>query len=153
MLQRQPDFMDRPSHLNALAFKCGDDSCPSKQCTLLLDEVNVLQLRTLFKTEMPEAGFESAHTKAAVTNTLVKHCTSGISTPTHFNKVEVAILNRCGAYVTAQLCTKSWAIVVAGMGLSTFNKLRAEIPREIVSRKANLATTGSMLQPLMLLGS
>ena len=61
-----PGFMSRPAHLNALAFKCGDESCPSRQCTLLLDEINVYQLRNEWTLQMKEEGVYGEAAKAAV---------------------------------------------------------------------------------------
>ena len=41
---------------------------------------------------------------------------------------------------------KAWAIVVAGMGSSTFDKLRADLPKVYAQRLALVGATGCPLQ-------
>ena len=138
-LGRKPGFQERPSVLNALAYTCGDSSCPSKQCSSVLDEVNLTQLRGSWFVECKSNGYESGDAKGPVMDVLVRHCTSQTEKPTSFEKVSVQITDRRGELVKVELCVKTWAIAVAGMGKSTFDKMRADVPREIESRRNGVA--------------
>ena len=139
-LGRKPGFQERPSVLNALAYKCGDPSCAMKQCTTVLDEVNLTQLRGSWFVECKSNGYESSDARGQpVMDVLVRHCTSGTERPTSFEKVSVQITDRRGELVKVELCVKTWAIAVAGMRKSTFDKMRADVPREIESRRKGAA--------------
>jgi hypothetical protein len=139
-----PGFMSRPAHLNALAFKCGDESCPSRQCTLLLDEINVYQLRNEWALQMKEEGVYGEAAKAAVMRTLVAHCLTGQAARCFFEKVEVSIMNRSGVKAKVHLCAKTWSIVVPGMGQSTFVKLMAKVPASIQQERLYSTDSGSI---------
>jgi hypothetical protein len=136
--------MSRPAHLNALAFKCGDESCPSRQCTLLLDEINVYQLRNEWALQMKEEGVYGEAAKAAVMRTLVAHCLTGQAARCFFEKVEVSIMNRSGVKAKVHLCAKTWSIVVPGMGHSSFVKLRAKVPASIQQERLYSTDSGSI---------
>ena len=65
-LGHAPGYMERPALLNALAFKCGDKLCSSKQCSVLLDEWNVYELRLAWAAQFGPEGAASAAARAAI---------------------------------------------------------------------------------------
>ena len=100
ILGRAPNPMERPSCLNALAFKCGARDCPNAHCLLQLDEVNVMQLRQAWSCDLVGAGYsDHANVKGPVLNTLIQHCTSGVQHPSKFGKIAVSIMDRRGKEV------------------------------------------------------
>ena len=68
-----PHSLERPSLLNALAFRCRSHTCLEGQCTLHLDEINVLQLRQAWDMDCLAAGHDINSRKAAVLHTLAGH--------------------------------------------------------------------------------
>jgi hypothetical protein len=73
------------------------------------------------------------------------HCTPQEAKMTRFAKVEVTIMNRCGLKQKVELCVKTWCIVVAGMGKSTLEKVRASIPDQIQQQRLMVAQHGYMV--------
>ena len=142
-LGHAPGYMERPVLLNALAYKCGDKSCASNQCSVLLDEWNVYELRLAWSAQFGPEGGASQKAKTAVIETLMEHCTTQEVGRTNFTKVEVSITNRRGLQQKVELCVKTWGIVVVGLGRSTFDKMRASIPDQIRTRRAQIALQGT----------
>ena len=104
-LGRKPGFQERPSVLNALAYKCGDPSCPSKQCSCVLDEVNLTQLRGSWFVECKSNGYESSDAKGPVMDVLVRQCTAFL-TPTQPDNYEGGALTALRTETTREsYCT------------------------------------------------
>ena len=61
-----------------------------------------------------------------------------------FRKVQVEIEAPNGLKVRVDLCIATWAVVVAGIGLSTFEKLRAKVP-ELASRSESSSVAPMIL--------
>ena len=61
--------LDRPSMLNALAFKCRGPECADGQCSRQLDELNVFNLRQTWSIECSAFGYD-ASAKEPLFNTL-----------------------------------------------------------------------------------
>ena len=136
VLGRVPDHLDRPSLLNALAFKCKNSKCEHRQCTRLLDEVNVRDLRQLWALKCgQEASFHSS-SRDAVISTFIAHSEQGGKS---FLPVSVAIVNRSGDIQKVSLCISSWAVVVANMGNTTMTKIRADIPNILEQQQCRTA--------------
>ena len=70
-LGRKPGPLERPSLLNALAFKCGGKTCTQKQCSLLLQEINVYHLRQQWSIDMCTSGYKPHDASEAVSTTLM----------------------------------------------------------------------------------
>ena len=123
-LGRAPTLLERPSLLNALAFKCNSKSCFQGQCSLKLAELNVMDLRQTFSTSRLLAGYgDTSHLKKPILNTLASHYDVEKKS---FKEVEVDIQNSRGQIEKVGLCVATWAIAVAGAGKSSFEKMRAE---------------------------
>ena len=124
---------DRPSLLNALAYKCKNTTCLQGQCSLHLNELTLSRARQEFQVEKACNFSESSRLKEAVMPTLLAHYVRPDveGAKGTFRKVSVEIEAANGSKELIDLCIATWAVVIANMGLGTFEKLRADVPKAL----------------------
>ena len=135
--------LDRPSMLNALAFKCRSSECPDGQCSRKLDELNVFHLRQKWSVDCAAFGYDGSCKEP-----LFKSMESFYDRHRKkFRKPSVRITSRSGLQKDVDLCIATWAICVANAGWSTFEKARADVTqnRELKSAAAPKDSTKLLL--------
>ena len=123
-LGRRPTLLERPSLLNALAFKCKGMHCERGQCSLKLAEINVFESRQRWSAALVTGGYAaSGSNRDPVLNTLVSHY--DVKTQA-FKNIEIDVQNNRGISEKVGLCVSTWAVVIANVGKGTMTKLRAD---------------------------
>jgi len=120
----------RPVLLNCLAYKC---RC-KPVCALQLDESNVEALRTNFLVQLEKG--QCDRTEA------IKYTLSDLVTANEtFSKKKCRVISRRGEWMDVELCPEAWAIIVAGIGYSTWTKWRTEVLKAVrLSHGSTVAT-------------
>lgn len=139
-----PHYLERPSLLNALAFRCGDKNCLKKQCSLHLDEINVYNLRQKWHAELACNGYTESSMSVPVMATLLAHFDKDSA---KFSNIEVQVVDRRGRPKSVELCIGTWAVIVPNLGWNTFTKLRAEVPKQPANALHYQAAAPGLLLP------
>ena len=137
VLGRIPAPLERPSLLNALAYKCGDRGwngppCVVKQCTTQLDEINVFVLRQQYAAQCLAMGYSGANKAEPICGVLLDRYDRVQKT---FRSFVVKVPGRDGVEQDIPLCGPAWAAVVPNAGYSTFTKLRADVTQGRITRE------------------
>ena len=130
--------LERPSLLNALAFKCKNPTCADGQCSKQLDEINVHDLRQAWSVSLIKNGYTDASSSEAVLRTFcAQYKPANGDQKATFTPMTVRIRTRNGGLQDVPLCISTWAVVVANMPVGTLTKLRADVPRRISEFMSN----------------
>lgn len=137
VLGRIPAPLERPSLLNALAYKCGAGGwngppCVVKQCTTQLDEINVFVLRQQYAAQCLAMGYSGANKAEPICGVLLDRYDKVQKT---FRSFVVKVPGRDGVEQDIPLCGPAWAAVVPNAGYSTFTKLRADVTQGRITRE------------------
>ena len=129
---RRVGRLERPSLLNALAFKCKSASCPDGQCSKKLEEINVHDLRQSWEVSLSVNGYTEQSSSDAVLRTFCQQYQPSTATErASFKDIIVKVRSRQGGFEDVSLCIATWAVVVANMPVGTLTKMRADVPKRL----------------------